>query len=266
MAEYQTPKTGVENIDKIHERTQCPIVTGQLSGHPDSLINHAATLAATPGPLAQNYEAVRSALKTTYLARQDIETVLHTHTQTRAVPRRRDGSIIESFIPAEKVEIIRQQMTTAANKAGVVLDQAVARTTESIGKLQSAIDDSLKLTTDTPRSASMSGEIRSHVKGLGAQGVLFVQTAIKAGDSETVKSVLSAPAYLSGPSESQIKILKQEAIEKFCADDYSRLQASNAMLLHLSNAASELGQKFKKLLPASVTSPNQVVRQVGRVA
>jgi hypothetical protein len=267
-ADYESAPHPNEHIAAIHSRTPCKLVGGMLSSHPDSLTPYAETLASKPGPTSQLYEGTRRALAVTYNARAELEKILYDNTRSRAVPRRKDGSIIESFIDPSAVEPIRAAMTKTANNAAVQLDQAIAKASDTVTKLQAGIDAQF-LPKPDPVSIALSGEARAMVRAMPATGteanpanrLTYVQMAIQNGEKLIADAVLSVPAPMSGLTAQQHSMLKAMAVEKFCGEDFTRLKASQAMQLHLSNAAAELGTAFKKLMPSELPARPDVVQR-----
>jgi hypothetical protein len=90
-----------------------------------------------------------------------------------------------------------------------------------------------------PVGISQAAEIRAHIKALpGEQRLALVQTALSAGDKQTVAAVLFAPAYLSGLSAEEMAGVRHAAERKFAPEDSAALGAVDGLIERVMRAGS----------------------------
>lgn len=111
-------------------------------------------------------------------------------------------------------------------------DSALSNVTKGINAMEAMLNDPVK--ADAER-LNIAAEIRAHVKGLSADERLeFLTNAQAAGDVESLRAVLGAPAYLSGLSEQERQVRTRMFHEKQNPEVSARLKvmhAARAMLV-----------------------------------
>ncbi|TPO07133.1 hypothetical protein [Mesorhizobium sp. B1-1-5] len=144
-----------------------------------------------------------------------------------------------------------------ANQATVASTQA-KRTSEA---LDNDIRSKLEI-SEGPRS----NEIRSHFKAMkNGDGLSLALKAIEAGDKETTAAILSGPAYLSGLSDEQQNMLRNQMALKFAGDLVSRKNVIEKAMAVNDRAFNELllavGQIFPKHRVDEITKRMQTAKK-----
>jgi len=132
-------------------------------------------------------------------------------------------------------------------------DSAVASLTKGIDAMDAMLNNPIK--ADAER-LNVAQEIRAHTKGLSVDERLkFLTDAHDAGDTETLRAVLGAPAYLSGMSEQERQVRTRMFHEKNSPETANRLKVMRAardMLLQrgglvLTEVEKGIGAKWDKV-------------------
>lgn len=107
-------------------------------------------------------------------------------------------------------------------------------------------------------------EIRSYVRELKAQGknpMGFVSEAIRNGDLESASAILGAPAYLSGLTPDQQRVLLNEYHSKRAPQITVRIKAMNAALEYYGRAP-----RLTTVLEKAIGAPDRKVKALKAAA
>lgn len=117
------------------------------------------------------------------------------------------------------------------------LDESYNGLGEARERLAVAIDEALV----PERRTCEPSEVRGHLAGLpDADRLKLLEERVEAGDLETVAAALSGPAFLSGLTEDQRKIIRARAEEHFAGELVARRAGMEQLEQSLRGAAAEL--------------------------
>lgn len=127
-------------------------------------------------------------------------------------------------------------------------DSAFTSLNKGIDAMEAMLNDPIK--ADAER-LNIAQEIRAHVKGMGMdERVQFLSDAQAAGDIETLRAVLGAPAYLSGMTEQERQVRTRMFHEKQNPETSARLKVMRAALDLLEKRSGLLFGEVEKALGA----------------
>ncbi len=168
-----------------------------------------------------------------------LQTVASIHDARTAAEN--DATLTENarmVMTADFADRVTERATRAFDYADTALRNNVA-----------ALEQALSAPVQARAATSIAVEIRAHVKGLKAEGgsiLDFVQRAIDSGDHDTVASVLSAPAYLSGLTPEQQAVMLRRYHEKTSPQTAKRLAAAKAAQEYLNRNSGLLWKQIEK--------------------
>lgn len=132
-------------------------------------------------------------------------------------------------------------------------DSAISSLTKGIESMEAMLNDPIKANAER---SSIASEIRAHVKNMSVdQRLQFLSHAQETGDIETLRSVLGAPGFLSGISESERQVRTRMLHEKQSPETASRLKVMRAALdmlesrsgLVLTSVEKAIGGSWRKV-------------------
>lgn len=120
------------------------------------------------------------------------------------------------------------------------VDRAEAAVTAQVAAISSSIDAIIM----PPQSDEFAGEIRTYWRHQntdirnGKQHVKSLSSLIEAvkQDKRTVSAILSAPAYLSGLSDDNMAVLRDQAVSTWAPDQQAKLNEAKASLSRVQKA------------------------------
>ncbi|RWM39958.1 hypothetical protein [Mesorhizobium sp.] len=154
-------------------------------------------------------------------------------------------------------------------RADAWIDDASKRATAATAQAKRAIegiDNDIRARleiSEGPRSE----EIRGHFKGLKEnERFALAMKAVEAGDKETIASLLIGPAYLTGLSDDQRNVLRNQMAEKFAGDLVTRKKVIEKGIAINDQSLNELllayGEIFPKHRVDEVTKAVQAAKAV----
>jgi hypothetical protein len=226
--------------DNIPIRSDVPI-----SMHPGVLAGEAKVLdTAEPTVGRQALAAGREGLTALYSCYGQIEEA------EQAMRRASNGR------PAEDG---RDELAAAAKKAYDRAFLTVERRVAELTKLRDGLGAKVATAIDDPNRKTIEGlsvatSIREHAKSLpDAKRFQFARAAVAAGDLRTVSALLAAPAYLSGLTDEQLAVVRDQAAQRFAAQDHAQHAATSAVITRVEDGLSRLMVRLGKV--GSPTGP-----------
>lgn len=138
-----------------------------------------------------------------------------------------------------------EKLEAAALRA---FDGAHARLRDGI----KSIDESLSKPLQSRADATLSREVREHVKGLSAdKRHTFISERIDKGDSRTVEAILGAQGFLSGLDDNFIETYTRTWHQKNQPELVQRLDVMSNALGHLERKGVLIQKEVEKCLGAS---------------
>lgn len=199
-----------------------------ISANVRALPEYDADTAPVFGPVESAFDLALQTVASIHDARTAAENDLTLHENARIV------------MTADFADKVTERATRAFDYANTALKNNVA-----------ALEKALTEPVQARAAHTISVEIRAHVKGLKAEGgstLDFVRRAIDAGDHETCGAVLSAPAYLSGMTPEQQKVMLRMYHEKAQPQTAKRLAAAKAAQDYLDRNAGLLWKEIEKAI------------------
>ncbi len=144
-----------------------------------------------------------------------------------------DQQVLETAAFAEK------QMTRVIG--------AVDNVSKNLQNGINSLERELNTSVTAKASASVSAEIRAHMKGLPTtQALGFLKQAIDKGDVITASAILGAPSYLSGITPEMQAVYLRMYNEKEHAPTAKRLRSFKAALAMIEDRSPLLHREFEK--------------------
>jgi len=222
--------------------------------HPDALAGYAATLdrEGTIGRAA--YHEARDTLGIVYrtlgaVADAEKAFLAHVNATTPALRRQKPDGRTEYLgqlrmqdgkprVFSSHDEEFAEAAATALDRAAQVVDRRLASLNRSRDGLETRVAEALK---DTAHPPAVHAEIRAHLKGLSdSKRVSWLMSAAKRGDKATMHAILSAPAFLSGLTEEQVALARNEAARAVAAQDFEQLQALQNVIAAVEQAGGKI--------------------------
>ncbi|HMR31855.1 MAG TPA: hypothetical protein PKA13_10725 [Geminicoccaceae bacterium] len=250
--------------------------------HPDALahLGEALDREGTIGRAA--YHDARDALGTVYRtlgAIADAEAALQAHTNAASPARRhqladgrsaylgnlrlQDGRVRSFGSPDEE---FAEAAGEALHRATQAIDRRLGTLQRHHEALQTRVAEALRPSEPVP----VQQEVRAYVRSLRDNKRLeFLTTAAKAGDRQTIGSVLAGPLYLSGINQGNADLVRSTAARAIVPLDWEQMNSVGRAIEAVQTAGARLVTKigeleqYRKGTAARVSKAVDGIRKVG---
>jgi hypothetical protein len=149
------------------------------------------------------------------------------------------GAKMEFTLPAADGKLFNDAAELCFRRGGAIYDQSRAKIVEELTQLHS---ERAGKTTDpmakTPAGIAAAAEIRAHLKSLPAgERAALVRAEIAAGNNRVAAAVAESECFLSGLDAVTHSTLVAATRDKFAPEESSKIEALNAVLKTVDDAA-----------------------------
>jgi hypothetical protein len=218
-----------------------PITTVSPTLHPDSILPFAEAIKDTPA-----MKAATSALQKLYSSLGDMEAASTTARQQFGTGPVAAG--IPSVLPDEIAARLNAEMGARFASTARAFDASMATVTESVDKLNGAIERKLTNSKRDAAAATEAAEIRAYVKAQ-PDPLAFIHQSIEAGDIAVASAVLATSNWVSGLSRENHAFVRELASGKFCPVETAQRDAAVAVRDHLTRSSAIFVEAYRKMLP-----------------
>jgi hypothetical protein len=240
-------------IEAINEETKAAIDARlAISLHGDNLVPHAAALVTGDSPLGETiYKSGRLGMRALYETLSAAETAVEVMLAPKNVTVRGQGEVVRKEVPPERRPQLHAALMAALGRSVRTFDSNLAAAEDSVGKLGTKIDATLADPNGhKPSAAAAASDIRQILRQYSPeQRIPAIHAAIREGDIEVTRAVLSATPFASGLERKDFAILRDLAEQKFAPTEYAQRAAGQAVLKKMTTARDAFADRYAKLLP-----------------